>query len=121
MTLHPSLIHFYSKNPELRVMHNLVKNLEVPRNDTFIKPSVWNLGRTLDMMELILTEFCEENEMAVRRRRLSKVPDLNLQLFVSKFFLEETSKTRHQCERVRLLISNPLGIADFSVLYHSLL
>lgn len=55
------LFKFYEKNPELRVMHNLVKNLEVPKNDTFIKPRVLNLGRTLDMIELILSEFCEEN------------------------------------------------------------
>ena len=76
-------------------MHSLVKILEVPKNDTFIKPRVLNLGRTLDMIELILTEFCEENSAAIRKRRLSKEADLNLRMFVSRFFLEETTKSRH--------------------------
>jgi len=58
---HPALVKFYASNPELKIMHSIVKNLEVPKNDTFIKPNVLNLGRTLDMAELILSEFCEEN------------------------------------------------------------
>ena len=97
----PALEKFYYKHPELKVMHSLVKNLEVPKIDAFIKPSAWNLGRTVDMIELILANFCEEHSSLVRRRRLNKAAGLDLRMFVSKFFLEETSKTRHQCERVR--------------------
>ena len=91
---------FFAKNPQLTEFNFLIGQLELPKIHKHFKSYIWNLDKTLSVIEETFNSFCAKNRDILKRRRLVKCEAIWFDTHLLEHFYEATPTSKQQAERV---------------------